>query len=157
MTNATSPDPLARRRLADSIRDACIRVGFFYSKFIYFVCTCIYLHQRILVKNHGISPSLPESAIHASLPFFDLPEEEKMKYDIHKTDNFKGYNALLSENTDPEGRGDLNEGWNFGWEQLDGEEGRSGWKDYQGSMGGGNVWPEGGDEMKEFRRALLTY
>ena len=37
--------------------------------------------------------------------------------DIHKTANFKGYTALLGENTDPEGRGDLHEGFDLGWEQ----------------------------------------
>ncbi|KAG8837648.1 hypothetical protein FRB91_007991, partial [Serendipita sp. 411] len=106
MADADSPDPLARKALAAKIRDACIRVGFFY------------------IKNHSIPTSLPEAAIEHSLPFFALPEEEKMKYDIHASSNFKGYNAFLSENTDPEGRGDLNEGFNFGWEALEDEDGK---------------------------------
>jgi isopenicillin N synthase-like dioxygenase len=84
--------------------------------------------------------------------------EEKMKYDIHATSNFKGYNAFLSENNDPEGRGDLNEGFNFGWEALEGDESEaSAWAHSSGPMSGANVWPDGGDDMKEFRRALLTY
>jgi isopenicillin N synthase-like dioxygenase len=92
------------------------------------------------------------------LPFFELPIEEKMKYDIHASENFKGYNAFLSENTDPEGRGDLNEGFNFGWEPLEGDQSADNpWMHTGGSMGGPNVWPEGGDDMKEFRRAMLTY
>ena len=110
------------------------------------------------VKNHSIPSSIPERAIKSSLPFFDLPIEEKMKYDIHATSNFKGYNAILSENTDPNGRGDLNEGFNIGWEALEGDESEGNvWVHSNDSMGGGNVWPEGGDEMKEFRRSLLTY
>ncbi|PVF93068.1 Clavaminate synthase-like protein [Serendipita vermifera] len=140
MTHAGSSDPVARRKLADTIRDACIRVGFFY------------------IKNHGIPSSVPEAAIQSSLPFFELPIEEKMKYDIHASDNFKGYNALMSENTDPEGRGDLNEGFNFGWEPLEGDQSADNpWMHTTGSMGGPNVWPEGGADMKEFRKAMLTY
>jgi len=56
------------------------------------------------VKNHSIPSSLPQRVISSSLPFFALPEEEKLKYDIRKSSNFKGYNALLSGNEDPEGR-----------------------------------------------------
>ncbi|KAG8811880.1 hypothetical protein FRC19_003514 [Serendipita sp. 401] len=142
MADADSPDPLARKALAAKIRDACIRVGFFY------------------IKNHSIPTSLPEAAIEHSLPFFALPEEEKMKYDIHASSNFKGYNAFLSENTDPEGRGDLNEGFNFGWETLEDEDGKvteNAWNHTDGPMSGMNVWPNGGEDMKVFRRALLTY
>ena len=83
-----------------------------------------------------------------------------MKYDIHKSANFKGYNALLSENTDPEGRGDLNEGFNIGWEVLEGHENQTkgnAWYDQNAPMGGENVWPEGGEDMKAFRRAMLEY
>ena len=112
------------------------------------------------VKNHSIPSSLPQRVISSSLPFFALPEEEKLKYDIHKSANFKGYNSLLSENTDPEGRGDLNEGFNIGWEALEGHEiqtKENAWYDQNATMGGANVWPEGGDDMKEFRRAMLEY
>jgi len=112
------------------------------------------------VKNHSIPPSLPQRVISSSLPFFALREEEKLKYDIHKSANFKGYNALLSENTDPEGRGDLNEGFNIGWEALEGHENQTkgnAWYDQNAPMGGENVWPEGGEDMKAFRRAMLEY
>jgi isopenicillin N synthase-like dioxygenase len=155
LTDATSEDPAARKRLAAQIRDACIRVGFFYSRSPLPTSASI---NHELVKGHGIPPSVPEAAVKSSLPFFDLPEQEKMKYDIHATDNFKGYNAFLSENTDPEGRGDLNEGYNFGWEALEGDESEhSPWSHTGGAMGGANVWPQGGDDMKEFRRGMLTY
>ena len=113
-----------------------------------------------LVKNHSIPSPLPQRVISSSLPFFALPEEEKLKYDIRKSASFKGYNALLSENTDPEGRGDLNEGFNIGWEALEGHESQTktnAWYDKNATMGGANVWPEGGEDMKEFRRAMLEY
>lgn len=32
------------------------------------------------------------------------------KLDIHRSPNYKGYTALLGENTDPKGHGDLHEG-----------------------------------------------
>jgi len=112
------------------------------------------------VKNHSIPPSLPQRVISSSLPFFALPEEEKLNYDIYKSASFKGYNALLSENTDPEGQGDLNEGFNISWEALEGQKSQTKvdtWYDDNATMGGPNVWPEGGADMKEFRRAMLEY
>lgn len=155
MSHATSVDPVVRQRLAEEIRDACIRVGFFYSKHYNHLVSQYPNHCQ--VKNHGISQQVPEHAIEASIPFFALPNEVKMKYDLHATDNFKGYNAFLSENTDPNGRGDLNEGFNFGWEVLEGDTENTPWHHEDGPMGGQNVWPEGGEDMKEFRKALLTY
>ena len=112
------------------------------------------------VKNHPIPPSLPRRVISSSLPFFALSEEEKLRCDIRKSTSFKGYNALLSENTDPEGRGDLHEGFNIGWEALEGHESQAKdniQHDENATMRGANVWPEGGEDMKEFRRAMLEY
>ena len=112
------------------------------------------------VKNHSIPSSLPQRVISSSQPFFALPEEEKLKYDIRKSASFKGYNALLSENTDPDGRGDLHEGFNIGWEALEGHESQmktNARYDQDSTMGGANVWPEGGEDMKEFRKAMLEY
>lgn len=112
------------------------------------------------VKNHSIPDSLPQRVISSSLPFFALPEEEKLKCDIRKSANFKGYNALLSGNEDPESRGDLHEGFNIGWEALEGHESQTkanAWYGQNETMGGTNVWPEGGESMKEFRSAMLEY
>ncbi|TFY77832.1 hypothetical protein EWM64_g6181 [Hericium alpestre] len=134
LIGASSTDPAIRRRLADEIRDVCINVGFFY------------------VKNHGIPPLTTEGALHAANQFFSLPLDSKTKLDIHKTPNFKGYTALLGENTDPENRGDLHEGFDLGWESLG--------KDTQdrddGAMSGENVWPPESD-LPGFRRAVLEY
>ena len=55
--------------------------------------------------------------IEAAKKFFSLPLETKSAMDIHKTPNFKGYTALLGENTNPENRGDLHEGFDIGWEE----------------------------------------
>ena len=70
-----------------------------------------------------------------------------MALDIHKSPNFKGYTALLSENSDPENRGDLHEGFDIGWEDFAGGSRRD-----DGPMTGDNVWPEG---IPGFRDAFL--
>ena len=74
--------------------------------------------------------------------------------DIHKSKNFKGYTALLGENTNPENRGDLHEGFDIGWEDPDSGSVRPSSED--GSMAGENVWPD--DKLLPgFRRAVLDY
>lgn len=74
--------------------------------------------------------------------------------DIRKSKNFKGYTALLAENTNSENRGDLHEGFDLGWEEPDTGMVRS--LEEDGSMAGENVWP---DDMllPGFRRAVLEY
>jgi len=74
--------------------------------------------------------------------------------DIHKSKNFKGYTALLGENTNPENRGDLHEGFDLGWEEPSTGSVRSSEDD--GSMAGGNVWPAE-ILLPGFRRAVLEY
>ncbi|KAG8738176.1 hypothetical protein FRC10_007169 [Ceratobasidium sp. 414] len=120
-----------RTRVADEIRDACVHVGFFY------------------VKNHGVGNQIIEKVVKASQLFFDLPIEEKTKLDIHKSSNFKGYTALLGENTNPENRGDLHEGFDIGPEiTTDNTSGAS--------MTGSNVWPST-DISPGFREAVIEY
>jgi isopenicillin N synthase-like dioxygenase len=70
-----------------------------------------------------------------------------MQLDIHNTPNFKGYTALLAENTDPENRGDLHEGFDIGWEGEDAD---------RGAMTGTNVWPRE-EDVPGFRAAALAY
>jgi isopenicillin N synthase-like dioxygenase len=76
------------------------------------------------------------------------------QWDIHKSKNFKGYTALLGENTNPENRGDLHEGFDLGWEAPASGTVRSPEED--GAMAGQNVWP---DEtlLPGFRGAVLEY
>ncbi|KZT11781.1 Clavaminate synthase-like protein [Laetiporus sulphureus 93-53] len=131
LQNARSTDPAVRRALADDIRDACVNVGFLY------------------VKNHTIPQSAVDGAVNAAKQFFPLPLETKAALDIHKTANFKGYTALLGENTNLENRGDLHEGFDLGWEEMSG----SGRQD-DGVMAGQNVWP---DNLPGFREACLEY
>ncbi|KZT69579.1 Clavaminate synthase-like protein [Daedalea quercina L-15889] len=133
LKNIRSTDLRDRRALADEIREACINVGFFY------------------VKNHTIPQSAIDNAVSEGKHFFSLPLDTKTVLDIHKSQNFKGYTALLGENTNPENRGDLHEGFDLGWEEFSGR-GRA--ADEDGAMSGGNVWPEG---LPGFREACLEY
>ncbi|KAF9019933.1 Clavaminate synthase-like protein [Hymenopellis radicata] len=135
LTDADSSDSAARRALADRIRDACINVGFFY------------------IKNHGIPEDIISAAVDAGKTFFALPDSDKMNIDIHKSENFKGYTPLLGENTDPEGRGDLHEGFDLGWED---DAAAAASSRYEGEMSGGNVWPENLPD-RDFRNPVLKY
>ncbi|KAK7689938.1 hypothetical protein QCA50_006578 [Cerrena zonata] len=135
LTDLSNSDPARRRALADTIRDACINVGFLY------------------VKNHGIPESLIDGALNASKEFFSLPEEKKLEIDIRKTPNFKGYAPLLSSNNNPENAGDMHEGFEFGWEQMIPkvvDEKRP----EDGAMAGANVWPQ---DVPGFRESVLGY
>ncbi|PPQ78729.1 hypothetical protein CVT25_010732 [Psilocybe cyanescens] len=122
LTDIRSNDAEKRRKLVDNIRDACMQVGFFY------------------VKNHGILDSVTEGALEMAKNFFNLPMEIKMEIENRKTPNFKGYSPLLSGNNDPDGAGDLQEGFEFGWEAPPNtnESMDSG---ANGVMDGANVWP----------------
>ncbi|KAJ4494615.1 hypothetical protein C8J55DRAFT_532810 [Lentinula edodes] len=131
-TDASSSNPVRRMALAERIRDACVNV-----------------------KNHGIPEDTIADAVEAGKKFFKLPISSKMDLDIHKAKNFKGYTALLGENTDPTGRGDLHEGFDIGWEER--ESSRSISQDIlsrdDSGMSGTNVWPD----LPGFKEPVLSY
>jgi len=111
-------------------------------------------HDLPKVTGHGLPDSAISGALAAAQNFFALPESTKLELDIHKSKNFKGYTALLGENTNPENRGDLHEGFDIGWEDPNSGSVRSSSED--GPMAGENVWPD--DELLPgFRRAVLDY
>ena len=60
---------------------------------------------------------------------------------------------MLSGIINPEGAGDLQEGFQFGWEDLNNanDTGES-----SGVMAGANVWPSE-EHVPEFRRTVLNY
>lgn len=72
-----SKDFETRKRLADKIYDACVRVGFFY------------------VRNHGVEDSVMENIFQAARDFFALPLEDKMAIDLNKSPHFRGYTKLM--------------------------------------------------------------
>ncbi|KZT11804.1 Clavaminate synthase-like protein [Laetiporus sulphureus 93-53] len=135
LSSVSSNDPAVRKALSYAVRDACVNVGFFY------------------VRNHGIPEATIEHALSVAKEYFALPVEEKLKLDIRNTPNFKGYNPILSSNNDPENDGDLHEGFEFSWEELQAKA-KNEKRVNDGAMAGANVWPE---ELAGFREAALTY
>ncbi|KAK0449455.1 2OG-Fe(II) oxygenase [Armillaria borealis] len=140
----STEDPDSKKALADKVRAACVNVGFFYG-------------ARLPVTNHGISETIIQEAVDRSKDFFSLPLEDKMmasrivQIENKKSPNFKGYSPLLSGNNDPDNDGDLQEGFEFGLEQI--AQGQDDSSD-EGVMAGANVWPS---QLPEFRRAALQY
>ncbi|KAF9046252.1 2OG-Fe(II) oxygenase [Panaeolus papilionaceus] len=137
LKNLRSADPVERRKLADEIRNACIQVGFFY------------------VSNHGIPEEVITRTIEGAKAFFELPSETKMELENRKNPNFKGYSPLLSGNNDPNGAGDLQEGFEFGWEPKDAQDSEN-TRVEDGVMAGANVWPSEG-VLPGFRQRALQY
>ncbi|KAJ6455462.1 2OG-Fe(II) oxygenase [Mycena sanguinolenta] len=139
LINISSTDPAVRRVLADEIKHACMEVGFFY------------------VKNHGIPETVTQDTLAQMTRFFDLPLDKKLEVENKKTSNFMGYNPILSGNNDPNGAGDLQEGFEFKFEPLD--DGSHGADNEtaiakEGIMAGANAWPA---RPPEFRQAALEY
>ncbi|KAJ2919150.1 hypothetical protein MD484_g1261, partial [Candolleomyces efflorescens] len=111
--------------------------------------------STVIVSNHGIPESVIANALDAGKRFFALPLDTKMEIENKKQPNFKGYSPLLSGNNDPYGKGDLQEGFEFGWEDMDTSS--KGHDDTtQGAMAGANVWPSE-DSVSGFRSSALTY
>ncbi|KAJ2933822.1 hypothetical protein H1R20_g3278, partial [Candolleomyces eurysporus] len=129
LSNVYTDNPTLRKELVTQVRDACIRVGFFY------------------VSNHGIPESTIENAMDAAKRFFALPFDTKMEIESKKQPNYKGYSPLLGGNNDPEG-------FEFGWEDSD-TSAKSHDESTQGDMAGANVWPSE-DLVSGFRNAALT-
>jgi isopenicillin N synthase-like dioxygenase len=74
-----------------AIDTACREVGFFY------------------IKGHQIPAPQIERIFEIAKTFFDLPEEEKLKIDITKSHNHRGYGALATEMLQDGLPGDLKE------------------------------------------------
>ncbi|KAN0087661.1 hypothetical protein V8E55_006282 [Tylopilus felleus] len=132
IADLSSPDPLLRSALATEIRSACVDVGFFY------------------VKNHGIPDAVIHAATNSAKRFFALQTATKIELDIHRSQNFKGYTALLGENVNINNKGDLHEGFDIGWESID----HDAHPPASGPMSGANVWPE---NLPAFREDVLAY
>ncbi|KZT69604.1 Clavaminate synthase-like protein [Daedalea quercina L-15889] len=134
LSDVSSMDLAVRKGLADAIRDACMNVGFFY------------------VANHGIPETTITGVLAATKEYFSLPLEQKMELENKNTPNFKGYNPVKSSRNDPLSDGDMHEGFEFGWEELEANGYQGAEKD--GAMAGANVWPR---EPAGFRDAALAY
>ncbi len=62
-----------KRKVAETLAQAAHEIGFFY------------------ITNHGISQSLIANVYHEAERFFSLPLAEKLRYDIARSNNHRGY------------------------------------------------------------------
>ncbi|KAF9231845.1 2OG-Fe(II) oxygenase [Melanogaster broomeanus] len=131
-------NPRRAEALAHEIRDACMKVGFFY------------------IQNHGIPQKSFDDVLTAMQTYFGLPMENKMKLHHTTVANFKGYSPPLDGNIDPANndKGDFHEAFEIGWEELDAKA-IDEKKANDGAMAGGNIWPS--DDCPGFRDACLEY
>lgn len=74
------------------------------------------------VNNHGIPEEVISNTLAASKRFFALPETRKKEVDIRKSTNFKGYTSFMDSSSDPDGAGDLHEGLEWAWEEMQPKE-----------------------------------
>lgn len=119
--------PKSVRSTAKKIRNACKNVGFFY------------------VKNHQIPQDHLDDVVLVMQEFFNLPEEEKLKIHISKSDAFRGYTPLGKELTNA--KYDWHECVDFG---LDIEPNQA--EVIAGNqLMGPNQWP---DNQTNFRKVL---
>src|SRR5258707_6631392 len=86
------------------------------------------------------SPRGQDGGMHPFISRYDVSPLHLHQLDFTKTSNFKGYNAVLSSNNNPDGAGDMHEGFEFGWEVLDDAPGSlDAYHLNDGAMAGANV------------------
>ncbi|KAK7197646.1 thymine-7-hydroxylase [Novymonas esmeraldas] len=83
-------------RVARAIDEACRTWGFFY------------------ITGHNIQKGRMELLTETANKFFALPHEEKMRIDIEKTTNHRGYGTYAAEQLDPSKPGDWKETFDMG-------------------------------------------
>ncbi|MFQ5785197.1 MAG: isopenicillin N synthase family dioxygenase [Alphaproteobacteria bacterium] len=121
-----------RVRVAREIGDACRHVGFFY------------------VANHGVPQALIDAVFGEARRFFALPHAEKMRIEIGKSSNHRGYFPPGGENVDPERTIDVKEGFDMALELgPDDPDVRVG-----KPLHGPNQWPE---NLPGYRETLSAY
>ncbi|KAI5455226.1 hypothetical protein NCC49_000042 [Naganishia albida] len=155
LQDAASCDLTQRLEVAMEIQKACLTAGFFY------------------IKNHGVDEAKVVETFRQAESFFAASPAVKKSVDISKSNNFRGWMGVLTENNDPENEGDLHEGFNLGLDpsiadtlpsfqelkrQQAQKSGTSGGKQ-DGLEHGANLWPSpevwnGADQFKE---TVLAY
>ncbi len=125
-------DPVARRRVAVNLREACVNVGFFY------------------IANHGVPQELIDAMFDLAPRMFSLPVADKMRWHVKKSSHLLGYVGLRDENANPAvGTGDMHEAYDFVPEdaQLENEFLHG---DFRRA---GNLWPD----LPGFREVATRY
>lgn len=86
-------------QLIAELKDACTRVGFFY------------------IKNHDIPQPVIDNIFQLSERFFALDREEKDKIHYKKSKILRGYEPPAEVLTDETKKADLNEAFNWGYNE----------------------------------------
>ncbi|KAK9366195.1 hypothetical protein V1509DRAFT_630823 [Lipomyces kononenkoae] len=94
-----SEDIEMRKMVAEKVREACHRIGFFYA------------------INHGIDPQLSSGAFEQAKRFFALPIEKKMEVDTALVPGeFVGYHAMEQYGSKNRKQNDLSEAFNIAYD-----------------------------------------
>ena len=123
-------DPAAKQVVADALREAATKVGFFHN------------------KNHGGREEIIKAMFDAGPAFFALPLEEKMKVHVKTSTNNSGYTPLLEENVNPKAKGDLHEAYDIAAELPPDDPALAEGK----GLYGVNIWPEGMPAFRAIRK-----
>ncbi|KAE8337780.1 hypothetical protein BDV24DRAFT_166914 [Aspergillus arachidicola] len=122
-----------RQKVAEEIRDAATKIGFFYA------------------KSHGISRSGFDHCIEMGREFFALPDEEKNKINTELfPGEFIGYHAKDTYSRAQQKFKDLSEAFNWCYDAAYDPESDAESK----TLPSINVWPE---ELPEMKDALMAY
>ncbi len=119
----------ARREVARQIDSACRSTGFFY------------------ISGHGVPQAAIDGLVAAGRSFFAKPLDEKMVVSSEKSEHWRGYVPLCSEEHNPGHGKDWHEALDFGREPRPGEPPSA---DFYGP----NQWPE---DAPGLRAAVDTY
>ncbi|KAG0650736.1 2-oxoglutarate-Fe(II) type oxidoreductase hxnY, partial [Hyphodiscus hymeniophilus] len=126
-----------RQEVAEQIREAAHRIGFFY------------------VVNHQFDKALTEDVLGEAKRFFSLPFEEKMKVDTALVPNeYVGYHGMASYNRGGRKHQDLSEAFNFAYSAEQDPENT-------GTEAGISIWPENlpgfKDKMYAYHTPMLQF
>lgn len=122
----TSGTPAQRAAAAKTIGDALNDVGFFS------------------VVSHGVEPKLITQAYDEVAKLFELPTQNKLRYEVAELKGQRGYTSFGREHAKDHKAPDLKEFWHVGQELPGGHR-------FQ-SIYGRNIWPE---ELATFRPVML--
>ncbi|EXJ69809.1 uncharacterized protein A1O5_06880 [Cladophialophora psammophila CBS 110553] len=124
-------DKLADRQdIADKIREAAHRIGFFY------------------VVNHGFDSKLADGVFEQARRFFALPLEKKMEVDTNLVPKeYVGYHALASYNRNGRKHHDLSEAFNLAYSAEQDPENPE-------NDPGTSIWPS---DLPGFKEAMYAY
>ncbi|KAL6413045.1 2OG-Fe(II) oxygenase superfamily protein [Ilyonectria robusta] len=120
-----------RQAVADEIRDASTKIGFFY------------------LINHGIDPKYADETIAQAKRFFSLPEEKKMEVFTGLVPNeYVGYHPMECYNRNGWKRQDLSEAFNWAYDPIEDPDAVD---DADPSV---SIWPS---NLPGFRKGLYAY